>query len=74
MAWPCTIALINENKIKLSSVTLYSYTCTFSVAKMFEQCFNIKFCVMLSKNLSETLRMLKAAYGVTVMKQSAMFE
>lgn len=30
--------------------------------------------VMLSKNLSETLRMLKAAYGVTVMKQSAMFE
>jgi transposase len=42
--------------------------------KRLEQRINIKFCVKLGKSASETLQLLKEAYGVAAMKKTMVFE
>jgi hypothetical protein len=42
--------------------------------KRLEQRINIKFCVKLGKNASETLQLLKEAYGAAAMKKTSVFE
>jgi hypothetical protein len=42
--------------------------------KNLEQRINIKFCVRIGKNASETLALLTVAYGEYVIKKSSVFE
>jgi len=42
--------------------------------KRLEQRINIKFCVKLGKSASETLQLLKEAYGAAAMKKTSVFE
>jgi hypothetical protein len=42
--------------------------------RLLEQRINIKFCAKLSKSASETMQMLREAYGAHAMKKSSVFE
>jgi hypothetical protein len=63
----CVLCVGEANKSSSEAVQCYTSVCFCD--RLFEQCMNIKFCAKLGKSTSETLQMLKEAYGAEAIKR-----